>query len=492
MNTQISKNIFLKTNKTTYLPKYIAQYSIVAYLVSISIVSILYINQIFPFWLWLFGIGSILLFFLGSNYFTKMWHNISSATFVNKLLLSAFLIRLVYVIFIYYFNWNHYGTYYESSDGDITFYVPAALQIVEQLSSGSFSEVIQTWLSWGVDVSDMGYIIYLSIVYLITGGISDVVIPLILKSLYGAITCVFIYRIAQRHFGEHVARMTGIFCMLHFTLIWWCGSMMKETEMIFLVTWYVNIADKVLSQEYFKLKDLIGAIILCGCIFTFRAALSLVGFLALFVAIILSDSKAIKLSNKIIIGLLVAIVFVVAYSGGLSNIIEDAQIAITDTSGQQANMEMRAARAEGNRFAKYAGAAVFAPMIFTIPFPTMAYTFMDQEHIMMNSGGYFIKNVLSFFVIWVMFMLLFSGKWRKHVFPIAMLCGYLLALVFSNFAQSGRFHMPIIPLFMMFAAYGISFLNIKQISKWYNYALILEIFICVAWAWFKLAGRGLI
>ena len=198
-------------------------------------------------------------------------------------------------------------------------------------------------------------------------------------------------------------------------------------------------------KEYFKLKDLIGAIILCGCIFTFRAALSLVGFLALFVAIILSDSKAIKLSNKIIIGLIVAIVFVVAYSGGLSNIIEDAQIAITDTSGQQANMEMRAARAEGNRFAKYAGAAVFAPMIFTIPFPTMAYTFMDQEHIMMNSGGYFIKNVLSFFVIWVMFMLLFSGKWRKHVFPIAMLCGYLLALVFSNFAQSGRFHMPIIP-----------------------------------------------
>ena len=114
MNTQISKNIFLKTNNTTYLPKYIAQYSIVAYLVSISIVSILYINQIFPFWLWLFGIGSILLFFLGSNYFTKMWHNISSATFVNKLLLSAFVIRTI-MIPIEIINKNHiYQSYQES------------------------------------------------------------------------------------------------------------------------------------------------------------------------------------------------------------------------------------------------------------------------------------------------------------------------------------------------------------------------------------------
>ena len=89
------------------------------------------------------------------------------------------------------------------------------------------------------------------------------------------------------------------------------------------------------------------------------------------------------------------------------------------------------------------------------------------------------------------FFLLFSGEWRKHVFPIALLVGYLAALVLSVFAQSGRFHMPIIPLEMMFAAYGFSLMKKKQL-KWFNYALVLEFVFCIAWAWFKLKGRNLI
>jgi hypothetical protein len=70
------------------------------------------------------------------------------------------------------------------------------------------------------------------------------------------------------------------------------------------------------------------------------------------------------------------------------------------------------------------------------------------------------------------------------------MCGYLAALVLSVFAQSGRFHLLIIPFEMMFAAYGISLLNKKGI-KWFQYALIFECIICIAWSWFKLAGRGL-
>jgi lipopolysaccharide export LptBFGC system permease protein LptF len=70
-------------------------------------------------------------------------------------------------------------------------------------------------------------------------------------------------------------------------------------------------------------------------------------------------------------------------------------------------------------------------------------------------------------------------------------CGYLVVLVFSNFAHSERFHFPILAFELMFAAYGVSMLKNKH-KRWY---VIWLVFVCVAniaWAWIKLAGRGMV
>jgi asparagine N-glycosylation enzyme membrane subunit Stt3 len=143
-------------------------------------------------------------------------------------------------------------------------------------------------------------------------------------------------------------------------------------------------------------------------------------------------------------------------------------------------------------FAKYAGAAVFAPMIFTIPFPTMNHI-EGQENQMMIHGGNFVKNIVSYFTLAALIILLLSGKWRKHVLIGAILCGYLVVLMFSNFAQSERFHQPVLPFILMFAAYGISLMSQqKMLKKWYNYWCLMMFIAAMAWNWFKLAGRGLI
>ena len=156
-------------------------------------------------------------------------------------------------------------------------------------------------------------------------------------------------------------------------------------------------------------------------------------------------------------------------------------------------MEWRAERKGGNSFAKYAGAAVFAPLIFTIPFPTFNSA-LDTQYLQMQlAGGSYIKNVLSFFVILVMFMMLISGEWRRHVFIIAYTLGYLMVLVLSEFAHSGRFHMPVIPLLMLFAAYGIQIGKTNErVRKWWPMVLVLEVVACLAWNWYKLKGRGMI
>lgn len=479
-------------NTMDFFPMDITKKGIMVYIVSMVLVSFFFISHILPWWLWVFGIVSVVMFFLGSNYLTKLWYNTPEKKFAQKLFLWAFAIRALYAIIIYYFNYEHYGTYYESNEGDITWYIPSAIQIAREISEGSFQEIIRLWLGYGVDISDMGYIVYLSIIYLLTDTVSDVVLPLLLKAIYGAVTCVMMYRIARRHFGEHVGRMTGIFCMLQANMIWWCGSMMKETEMVFLMVWFINEMDKVLSLGSFKFQNLTGAILLGLLLFVFRSALGLVAFASMFVAILLTSSKIVSVATKVITGLVVVVVLSLSFGDKLVDLAQDMKSKVQGGQYQTTNMEWRTEREDGNQFAKYASAAVFAPLIFTIPFPNMVYTFQDQEMQMMVSGGNFEKNILSFFVIMVMLMFLYSGEWRNHVFLISMLCGYLLALVFSVFAQSGRFHLPAIPLELMFAAYGIHIMYKNPMyRRWFNYALALEIVICLAWAWFKLAGRGL-
>ena len=147
----------------------------------------------------------------------------------------------------------------------------------------------------------------------------------------------------------------------------------------------------------------------------------------------------------------------------------------------------------GNSFAKYAGAAVFAPMIFTLPFPTMAKPYEGQEKQQLLHGGNFIKNVISFFTILALFVLLFSGRWRENLLSISFLLGYLIVLVFSAFAQSERFHQPIMPFEFMFAAYGLSIAVTKpKYRRLFTYWCVAMFVACVAWNWFKLAGRGLV
>ena len=109
---------------------------------------------------------------------------------------------------------------------------------------------------------------------------------------------------------------------------------------------------------------------------------------------------------------------------------------------------------------------------------------------MMMNGANFIKNIMSGFTIFALILLLIRGDWRKHVLPLATMCGYLVVLAFSNFAHAERFHFPVIGLEMMFAAFGVTQMANKH-KRWFN---IWTIGICVAnvlWALIKLRGRGL-
>ena len=81
----------------------------------------------------------------------------------------------------------------------------------------------------------------------------------------------------------------------------------------------------------------------------------------------------------------------------MGNRIEEQSRLLWETarSGQQQdNMEWRSTRDNGNVYAKYASTAVFAPMVFTFPFPTMVRPYEGQEAQQLLNGGNFVKNII--------------------------------------------------------------------------------------------------
>lgn len=446
------------------------------------------------FALWITACISAVLFFYGGGVMARGWSHSGERQFIKSVYITGLIIRLIWILYLYFiFNPEHYGNNIGGL-ADVEWYMPFAKEIALWISGDSPHTLSQTVDIYHAAIDDVGYPLWLGVIYAIFGADNDVFIPFLFKCVVGAYCAVCIYNVAKRHFGEGVARMAAIFVCVNPNMIYWCGNMLKEAEMVFLCCLAVNLVDKALtSNKQLTIKSLLPGIAVGFYLFFFRSALGLIVFLAIFAHIVMASQKVMSVGKKVLAGILVAVTLFVGVGDRLrsqtQSMIESAQ---SDT--QAKNMEWRSRRKDGgNTFAKYASAAVFAPLIFTIPFPTFNEAAKEQLLQVQLSGGSYIKNIMSFFVILVMFMMLISGEWRRHVFILAYTVGYLAILVVSSYAQSGRFHMPIWPMLMLFAAYGIQIAKTNaKIRKWFPMVLVLEVLACLAWNWFKLKGRGMI
>lgn len=490
---KIAKQIFYNqgSQRVTFMPMRISNYAMITYILAMIGCSVLYSAHIMPIKWWIFGLVSVLGFFAFANRQTKLWLNTRPMAFTKKLFWSAFALRAVWVLISYWLYYEWTGVPFSIGAADEWEYHNLALYGSSLIREGDWN-IFADIQRYGGDItfSDMGYPIYLSIIYWIFG--DSILIARLIKAALSAWTAVLIYKTASRNFDESTGRMAGIFCMLMPNLIYYCSFQLKEVEMVFLAMLFVERADWLLRQPKLKFMPTMAVMLIPMALFMIRTALAATLVMAFFCALLLTTGRVSGIGKRIVLSV-AALGFVIVMMFTSTSIGDDVkQMWNTRGSTQQSNMEWRTTRANGNQFAKYASATVFAPMIFTIPFPTMTET-PHQENQKMIHGGNFVKNILSYFTIMALFILLFTGNWRKHVLPLAVLCGYLVVLVFSNFAQSERFHLPILPLTMMFAALGISLMKENPwIKRYFNYWCVLMFLAAIAWNWFKLAGRGMI
>ena len=475
-----------------YIPKKVTNIAMVTYILALVMCLIIYHLYALQ-WRWmLFGIVEVVGFFYFANACSRGWINFQPRRFIKNIFWWGFAIRVLWVIISYllYMEWT--GTAFSINAGDELWYDEVAHIAAEQLRNGNWHLYTTVETYSGFAFSDMGYPIYLSIIYYIF--FDSVIIARIIKAILGAWTSVLVYKLASRNFGEYTGRMAAIMCMLMPNLIYYCSFQLKEIEMVFLAMLFIERADALLRLPKMPWRSLVLLMLIPTFLFMIRTALAATLVMGFAMALLLTSERVVKGWRRVmLIGAVGVFGLVLVVSE--SNIITDVQqMWEKGGSTQRKNMEWRSQRdgKMSQKFAKYAGATVFAPAIFTIPFPTMAET-PGQENQKMIHGGNYVKNIISFFTIAALFIMLFSGNWRRYVLPVSILCGYLLVLVFSNFAHSERFHLPILPLHLMMAAYGISQMNkLRILKKGYPWSCVLMIVAALDWNWFKLAGRGMI
>lgn len=469
----------------SYFPKYYTDKAMYVYFALLVCVPVIF-GYPMEWYFWIFGIVEVVGFFYFAHQLPIAWKNYSQKAFTKKLFTTALIIRIIYVVFSYWFYKEMTGTPYEFNAGDVMFYNEMGQYGHKLLSNGDWNLLEKFEAYAKMQLSDSGYPLFLTFVYWIFD--DSILITRIIKCFWSAWTCVLIYKLATRNVGESAGRMASIFCMLMPNLIYYCGMHLKEIEMVFLIVLFAERADYAMRAKQLDWKALIIAIVAACILFLFRTALAAVAMIALVTTLMLSSRKVLSLSKKIAIGTFVILAMFATVGNQMMS--EAEELINKVNSGQQdVNMDWRSTRKDGNEFAKYAGAAVFAPMIFTIPFPTLVKTPTQEDQRMIHGGNY-VKNITSAFTIFALFSLLFSGEWRKNVLIISVCCGYLVVIALSEFAHSERFHLPALPFALIFAALGISQLQNKH-KKWYNYWLILIFVANIAWAWFKLRGRGM-
>lgn len=463
---------------------YFLKRATVVYFLSLLTCMVLYSNHWMEWYWTLAGIIEVTGFVYLSSYLDLSWKEVSQASFERRLFSLSLILRLLWLIGFYLFSMNVWHSPWEQPLGvpmDSESYYNESLWIKEMILNKDLSPYL-LYISGHID--DAGYPLFLGALSFLTN--NSIVLTRVPNIVFDSWTAVLIYRIAKRNFDERVARVSGIFVVLMPMIIFFSGTTMKESMMLMLATWAVERGDFTIRNKSSLSFSFIEFIFLAASLLLFRTALSWVLFLSFICALALSSERLITRPRRVVF--LLILVFGGFLVGG--NILEQRESLTEQFEATGANFEYRASRQGGNVLVKGLSKAVLAPVIVSVPFPSMV-SIEGQSIQVLQNGGYFLKNILSFFVIFALIVLVKRKVWCNNVMIIAFLLGYLLVLTLSSFAHSGRFHHPVIPIEMMFAVFGMSSIRNKRQADWFDYFLILEFLIIIVWNGFKLKGRGL-
>ena len=461
-------------------PRQIRDRAIIVYLISLTAVSLFYINYAMGLGymalgcLWVIGFFSLLV------YCSNEWVDVSEKRFKALIFSGALTLRVVWVIASYYFYIEATGHPFEYGAADSWGYHLDAEWLAEEPWSTTWS-----YLFGRVMFADSGYPFFLTVIYKVFG--PEIIIPRLINALLSSWSCVLVYKISSRTFGDDVGRMAGIMMVFMPNLIIYCGYHLKETVMLFLEIAFLERADAMIRSKKFSFLSVLIPSMLAGSLFLFRTALGAAAVFAFASAILISSAPAMKRSGKRIALIGWGVLTLTVFAGGA---IASEVESLWEGRGDNLTKRRTQQTIRGNQWAQYATATVMAPMITVLPFATMVD--VDEQYGQQaKSGGNFIRNFMGFFTFLAIYEAFRRKQWRNFVLIGAFVAAYLGVVALSGFSNSERFLLPGLPGLIMMWVYGVSTLRkstFKLLTPWCFVVFAMEF----AWAYFKLGSRGII
>lgn len=465
-----------------FFPKQIAYRAIIVYLLSLAFVSILYLDYVMKIGYFALGVLFVIGFFCLSVIWSKYWRDIPTAKFIGYLATSAFLLRIIWVIVSFYYYIDATGAPFEFDSRDAIGYHTEAKWL-----AGEKWEVAWNYYfgSFSNGISDVGYPIYLTVLYKVFGPI--VIVPRIIKAFLSTVTCILVYKLSSRTFSESVGRIAGIMCVLMPNLIIYCGYHLKETEMIFLEVAFLERLDYLIRNRKYNIFTIALPTVLAGSLFFFRTVLGAAAVFSFATAVILSSATSMGNNMKRVVLIVWGVLVLIIFSGGTAMTEVESLWEERDTSVVKKRTEQTI---RGNQWAKYATGTVMAPLSFVLPFATMID--VDQQYAQQTKhGGNYIRNFMGFFALLSVYEAIRRKKWRDFAIIGSFVIAYLGVISMSGFSNSERFLLPGLPALIMMWAYGVSSLR-KETYRFLTPWCVIVIAMEIGWAYFKLGSRGIL
>lgn len=464
-----------------YFPQQVSTRAIVVYLASLGMISLFFWNYAMGWMYVVLGIAWVTGFFLLTGQWSKAWCEVSKDRYITNIVTTAFVLRVIWVIASFYYYKRVTGIPFELDAADAIGYHEEAMEV----AALKWSDV---WLyyfgSFENGISDTGYPLYLSVLYRIFG--PNLMIPRLIKAVLSTFTCFFLYKLSSRTFGEETGRMIGIMAALMPSLVIYCGYHLKETEMLFLESFFLERMDFLLRNRKLNVSTIVVPTLLALSLFFFRTVLGAAAVLAAATGILISSAPGMKVGWRRVALIGWGLMSLIVLSRG--TIMTEIEGYWEQKDENVVNKRMQQT-VRGNQWAKYATGSVMAPMVFVLPLSTMV-SMEGQENQLTKHGGNFIRNFMGFFAILAVVNAFKRKKMREFALIGAFTITYLGIVSMSGFSNSERFLLPGLPGLLMMWGYGVSTISktsLRTLSSWCLFVFVMEF----GWAFFKLGSRGL-
>ena len=445
-------------------------------------------SMVNPVWVPI-SVGIVAWYFITLNMYSVRWQQYDTPTFTKKLFWHSLGYRVVFgliVIFVSELTWQQ--PFYVGA-ADAIAYHDIGVIMSEHYTNFDFDRIARFIESEAID--NTGPSLMLGVLYSFTFG--SYLSGVLLYTVMGAFTVLYVYKTAQIIWGESIARLSGLLLM-HFPLALFYSSVtMKEGVVTFLMVMIVYIMTRSINGLHVKPLQWVMLVLFLAALFFFRTPVGLGCVVLTATAFLLFRYRG-SYAASLLIGIVsVSSFFIIMYYIGEIQYFVD-RAASAETIGQQRTaLIMGDGRAQivGVSILDLALAPIYLVAAFFAPFPafvevgTVFGTPFDQNHY--NAPGRMVWNILAYFSFIGLYYTVKDKLFESFV-VWGFSLGYIYILISTVTFTRERFAYIGMPLLLIFASVGIY--KTKSRLLWYIYLAGLIVLI-LAWNVIRLGTRGL-